>query len=152
MIRTSRHSLRGAAAPPCAHTQETQEEIKGAATYSQKKRGREKTWQRKNSNVLPGKSLIPPQVHHMTFPKKNATHLRVSTQAPISFSDYLTYHIIIKLCETLAYSAVRFTNVYTTARFALISYKKKCTSLYCAIGYSRCDCTIVNSHSLPGSR
>lgn len=67
---------------------------KGAATYSQQKRGREKTWHRKNSNVLPGKSLIPPQLNHMTFPKENATPLSAHRQARIACSDYLTFNYL----------------------------------------------------------
>lgn len=61
----------GAAAPPCGHTRKTQEGKRGRRRTVSSSRKEEKT--EKNSNVLPGKSLIPPQLHHMTFPKENAT-------------------------------------------------------------------------------
>lgn len=86
-------SISGAVVPSCVQFGSLRLLRKGAVTV-RKARGvedEEKTTE-KNSNVLPGNSMNPPQLHHMTFQKENATLLLYYQQAPISFNGrgYLT--------------------------------------------------------------
>jgi len=88
------------------------------------RREEEKT-EEKKSNVLPGKSLIPPQLHHMTFPKeKNATPMHARPPPGPNLIQRRSDFQLLNYVKT-QHGLIYVTSVYNQCELNIIAREKK---------------------------